>query len=261
MSSDDQLRNEWIQMAGPWLEQCRNGPNAHRAGLLDPVVLEACGDVSGMTVLDSGCGEGRFCRFLAASGAKRIVGVDTCEPLLDAAREAKGDRETYILADAQNLSFLGDATFDLAVSYLNQCDLPRWEDNTREIQRLLVEGGRFVVANLHPMRTAVGGWHRDRAGHKAHVILDNYFEESARNWRMLGVALTNFHRTLSTYLQGYLQAGFSLESFIEPRVTAENVQNFPELADELRVPNFIVLVLRKCQARPISSYSETGVTA
>ena len=56
---------------------------------------------------------------------------------------------------------------------------------------------------------------------------------------------TNFHRTLSTYIRSYRQTGFGIEEIIEPTLEAANLKRFPELDDELRVPNFIVVVLRK----------------
>jgi hypothetical protein len=62
---------------------------------------------------------------------------------------------------------------------------------------------------------------------------------------MLGVDFTNFHRTLSTYLREYRRAGFMIEEFIEPALDAANLERFPELEDELRVPNFIIVVLAK----------------
>ena len=61
----------------------------------------------------------------------------------------------------------------------------------------------------------------------------------------MGVEFTNFHRSLSTYVDGFLAAGFALERLVEPTVTAEQVTRYPELDDELRVPNFIVYTLRK----------------
>lgn len=240
-----QLDGEWRQLAPAWIKEAREGRNPTRTGLLDQPMLDACGDVRGLTILDSGCGEGRFCRMLLDRRAERVLGVDLCAPMIDAARELETGKDEYRLADVQDLGFLSDRSFDLAVSYLNQCDLPDFEANSREIFRVLRPGGRLIVANLHPMRSAVGGWHRTDDGAKQHVILDRYFDEGERRWKMLGVEFTNFHRTLATYVRGYRESGFAIDEIVEPAVDAENLKRYPELDDELRVPNFIIFVLQK----------------
>jgi hypothetical protein len=57
---------------------------------------------------------------------------------------------------------------------------------------------------------------------------------------MLGCNFTNSHRTLETYVNGFLQAGFVLERFVEPTVTPEELAAYPEMDDETRVPNFVL---------------------
>jgi SAM-dependent methyltransferase len=239
------LREEWRQLAPAWIREARQGANPTRRGLLDRPMIEACGDVRGFKVLDCGCGEGRFCRMLLDRGAEQVVGVDLCRPMLIAAAQLATGKDSYALADVQDLGFLRDSTFDLVISYLNQCDLPDFEANSREVFRLLKPGGRFIIANLHPMRSAVGDWLRTEDGAKLHVILDRYFEEGDRRWKMMGIDFTNFHRTLSTYSRAYRHIGFAIEEIIEPTVEGENLKRFPELEDELRVPNFIVVALAK----------------
>jgi hypothetical protein len=95
------------------------------------------------------------------------------------------------------------------------------------------------------MRSAVGGWYRTDDGTKQHVILDRYFDEGERHWKMMGVTFTNLHRSLSTYTCGFLETGFSTEGIIEPTVTKEWLSDYPELDDELRVPNFIIYGITK----------------
>ena len=239
------LKEEWKQLAPAWIKEAREGRNSARTGLLDRPMIGACGDVRTLRVLDCGCGEGRFSRMLAERGADSVIGVDLCGSMIRAAGELARKREGYILADVQDLSFLKDQLFDLAVSYLNQCDLPDFEANTREVFRVLRLGGRFVIANVHPMRSATGRWQKTEDGSKQHFILDNYFDEGARRWNMMGCDFTNFHRSLSTYVRAYRLAGFILEEIIEPTATPEALENYPELNDELRVPNFIIFVLVK----------------
>jgi SAM-dependent methyltransferase len=234
-----------MDLAPAWIREAREGANPTRTGLLDKPMLEACGNVEGLRVLDCGCGEGRFCRLLADRGAAYVLGVDLCRPMIEAAQEMQSGCDDYRVADAQDLGFLDTGTFDLAVSYLNQCDLPDFNANNREVFRILKSGAKYIVANLHPMRSAVGGWHRADDGEKLHVILDRYFEETERRWKMMGVEITNFHRSLSTYVRGFLDAGFCITDIIEPTVTEAQLKIYPQLDDELRVPNFIVYVLRK----------------
>jgi SAM-dependent methyltransferase len=241
----DDLKREWLELSQAWIKEAREGRNAARNGLLDLPMLEACGSVEGLKILDCGCGEGRFCRMLVERGAAYVLGLDLCEPMIEAASGRQSERDAYRVADVQDLGFIEDQAFDLAVSYLNQCDLPDFNANNREVLRVLRKGGRFIVANLHPMRSAVGGWHRTPDGKKQHVILDNYFDEGERRWKMLEVEFTNFHRSLSTYTRGFLDAGFHIAGIVEPTVTPENLTAYPELDDERRVPNFIIYILRK----------------
>jgi SAM-dependent methyltransferase len=242
-----ELEEEWKRMAPAWIQEVREGRNPARAGMLDKPMLEACGDVHGLAILDSGCGEGRFSRMLRDRGAERVLGLDLCGAMIDAARDLENGRDSYRVADVENLSFLPDHSFDLAVSYLNQCDLADFETNTQEIFRVLRPGARFVVATVHPMRSAIGSWLETEPGIKQHVILDRYFEQGPRRWSMLGGEFTNFHRPLATYVRAYREAGFGIDEIIEPTVDAENLQRYPELDDERRVPNFIVFVLRKAR--------------
>lgn len=244
MNGND-LEREWYELSMLWIKEAREGRNPTRTGLLDKPMLEACGNVEGLKILDCGCGEGRFCRMLVDKGSEYVLGLDLCEPMIEAAEELQSGNDVYRVADVQDLSFIEDKSFDLAVSYLNQCDLPDFEANNREVFRVLRAGGRFIIANLHPMLSAVGKWYRTDKGEKQHVILDSYFDEGERHWKIMGVGLTNFHRSLSTYASAFLHAGFSIEAITEPTLSGEQLALYPELHDELRVPNFIIYTLKK----------------
>jgi ubiquinone/menaquinone biosynthesis C-methylase UbiE len=103
--------------------------------------------------------------------------------MVKAAKESESCRDEYCVADAQDMRFIGEENFDLAISYLNQCDLPDFGANNREVLRVLRSGGRFIVANIHPMRSAVGFWQKTDDGTKRHVILESTAERIKRRGR------------------------------------------------------------------------------
>ena len=57
--------------------------------------------------------------------------------------------------------------------------------------------------------------------------------------------MTNFHRTLSTHFRTFLGAGFTVDDIREPTPTEEQAERYPVVSDNLRVPDFIIYVLRK----------------
>ncbi len=245
-TTQEQLKAQWEAMADDWIGLQAEG-DVHREDLLDPWMLEAIGEVSGLKVIDLGCGEGRFTRKMTQLGA-RVTGVDLCTPFIEYAEARLVDDETYLLANMEALNGVRDGEFHLAVSYLSLVDVLNMGRAVAEAFRVLVLGGRFVVCNVHPMRMAsAGGWIK-QGDRKLHYPVDNYFDEGVRelSWiRQTGKQWTNFHRSLETHVETFLGAGFAIEAIREPRPTREQAEERPEVADELRVPNFIIFVLSK----------------
>jgi ubiquinone/menaquinone biosynthesis C-methylase UbiE len=244
MSATDTTREEWNAFAKAWIEMTAGRGDPHRVGLLDPWMLGACGDVTGKDVIDLGCGEGRFARMLAERGA-RVLGVDFSDVMFIAANRHPMDHVRYAVGDMSRLRDIGDASFDLAVSYVSLVDVVDYRAAIAEAFRVLRPGGRFVACNLAPMVTAGNRWIKTPAGEKTSFYLDNYRDESARQMTMCGATVKNFHRTLSSYMAAFLEAGFVLRSLREPVPSADQVKNYPQIADNLRVPLFQIFQLDK----------------
>ena len=240
MEPEDRLHTQWSESAQDWIDT----DQAVRTGMLDRWMLDSLGDVSGKSVIDIGCGEGRFCRLLSRRGAA-VTGVDLTEALIERARSISTG-ETYLLGDAEALNAIESNTFDIAVSYIVLVDLLDYRSAIREAFRALRPGGRFVVCNIHPMRSASqsNGW-ITQAGRKLFYPLDNYTDEGPREFVWWGRTFINMHRTLSSHLSAFLDAGFILRALHEPIPSAEELTVNPTFDDEYRAPNFIIYVLDK----------------
>ncbi len=237
-------RDQWANLSDGWINSIEGDGSYHRKGLLDKWMLDAVGDVAGLKVIDLGCGEGRFSRMLSQEGAD-VTGLDFTERFVEYAQANKAKDETYVLGDMQDLSSIRDASFDLAVSYLSLVDVPDFQRALRETHRILRPDGRLVVCTLQPMVLAGGCW--IKAGNeKLHFKLDNYFDEGERELWMSGGMVFNYHRTMSTYVNGFLEAGFRLDGIREPTPSPEQLSHYPQIADNLRVPEFIIYMLSKC---------------
>ncbi len=215
----------------------------NRVLLLDEVMLGLCGDVSGLDVLDVGCGEGRFCRMLAARGAK-TMGLDPTRALIAEARRRQ-PAGIFHEGVAEALP-VAAASQDLVVSYVALVDIPDYRSAIREMARVLRPGGRIVVANLNGFNTATNlFWARDAAGNKLHWTMDNYMVERANRAEWAGVSIVNWHRPLSAYMREFLGAGLRLEHFDEPMPKPEVLKLNAGMSDFRRMPHFCTMVWRK----------------
>jgi len=196
--SNSETQAQWETLASYWIQRCQEGePN--REGMLDRWMLETLGDVTGLVIADLGCGEVRFSRMLGDRGATRVIGIDLCEQFIEAAIAAKSSgAEHYEVGCMETLESQEDNAFDVVVSYVSLVDVSDLEAAVASSYRILKPGGRFVVCNRPPMVTATNARITDSDGTRTAFRVDHYFDESARTAPILGVELTNYHRTLST---------------------------------------------------------------
>jgi ubiquinone/menaquinone biosynthesis C-methylase UbiE len=206
----------------------------------------------GLRALDLGCGTGQLARFLAEQGAASVLGVDLSERMLAVARrDYAHPRVRYERAALEALS-LPEASFDLVVSSLAVHYVEDYRGLLRRIASWLDDGGVLVLSMEHPLYTGRlpgDGWVMDARGRPNRWAVRRYFDEGPRDEEWFVKGVRKVHRTLSTLVNGVLEAGLVLERVIEPAPSTAWLAEHPHSLDEAQRPMFILLRARATGAR------------
>ena len=234
----------WDASAQAWIDTIGADGDWGRRHVLDRPMLERVSALAPETVLDLGCGEGRFCRMMQGLGV-RTFGLDPTAALIDRARSLDPDGD-YRIGMSEALD-LPSASFDLVVSYLSLVDINDLDAALSEAARVLRPGGHFLIANLQGFNTAAvaQGWTREPDGSRRFPI-DHYLEERPTWIEWNGIRIQNWHRPLSRYMSALLARGFCLTHFSEPGPLGVGPGIMGDKADRYRrVPNFLIMEWRK----------------
>lgn len=184
--------------------------------------------------------------YAAEQGASSVVGIDLSERMLSVAREkSKFPQVQYQRCAIEDIVFSPES-FDIVLSSLALHYVESFEKVAQKVASYLVCGGDFVFSVEHPVFTAYGSqdWIYADNGEILHFPVDNYYYEGPRQAIFLGEKVVKYHKTLTTYLDGLLQNGFSIKRVIEPQ-PPEEMWDQPGMKDEMRRPMMLIIAARK----------------
>lgn len=214
-------------------------------------------NLTGLTVLDLGCGDGWFARWAVDQGAASVLGIDASKNMLDRARELTTAENHECIefrqVDMQNLS-LEENTYDLIFSGLALHYPDGLDEILRGLHQSLKPGGAFVFSVEHPAFTAPRnpGFDRDELTGRTYWPLNDYFDEGSRSVTWLGAKVQKQHHMVQTWIGGVLSAGFGLVGLYEWGGTEEEPRKHPDWPEGIS-PRFMVISARKTlRSRAIS---------
>ena len=198
-----------------------------------PAVFEACGDVTGLAVLDIGCGEGYCARELKRRGAAEYLGLDLSSEMIEAAKSQEAIDQYGIEYRACNVvEYKVEHQYDLCVAvflfnYLRVEDMQRVFDM---VYNALPDNGQFVFSVPHPLFPFVRPEHKkpfyfDSTGKNYFTDVNQQFEGEI--WKRSGEPLhvQCVHKTFSDYFTCLQQAGFNkMPEVKELTVTDEMIE-------------------------------------
>ncbi len=212
-----------------------------------PALRAMLPNLHGKRVLDLGCGFGWHCRYAREQQAESVVGVDLSEKMLARAQEMTDDPAIeYRHMAIEDINFAA-GEFDLVISSLALHYVERFDGVCQKVHRCLVSGGSFVFSVEHPIFTALAAqdWYYGPQGERLHWPVDDYQDEGRRQARFLNSDVTKYHRTLATYINRLIHAGFRIAELSEPQPTPELLAQHPDWRDETRRPMMLLIAAIK----------------
>jgi malonyl-CoA O-methyltransferase len=112
-------------------------------------------ELHGATVVDVGCGTGRYLELARAAGAARLVGIDPSAEMLE---EVRVPAARLVRSGVEALP-LRPATADVAICALALGHVRSLRRAFGELARVTRVGGMLLCSELHPIGAALG-WRR-----------------------------------------------------------------------------------------------------
>lgn len=198
--------------------------------------------LQGKDVLDLGCGYGWHCKFAAEQGARKVLGIDLSQRMLQEAQRRNGAGEiAYRLCGIEEYDYPED-TWDCVISNLALHYVEDLQGIFRKVHQTLRAGGTFLFNIEHPVFTAGVGqdWIYSPEGTPQYWAVDDYFFPGPRNTRFLGCQVLKQHHTLTQILMGLLNNGFGIQA-VEEAQPSEDMLDLPGMKEELRRPMMLLV--------------------
>ena len=225
-----EARRIWDANAEWWDDKIGDG-NEFQCELIEPATERLLRVSPGETILDVGCGAGRFARRMAELGA-HVVAFDFSERFIVRAKERTapdaGNIEYHVAdaTDEKQILALGVDRFDAAVATMCLMDMASIDPLMSALAKSLKSGGRFVFSVMHPCfqpaeickfaeLIEADGHSMVRSG----VKVTKY--RTPTTWKGQGIIgqpelQYYFHRPLTVLLGAGFDAGFVVDGMEEP---------------------------------------------
>lgn len=209
--------------------------NAHNAHCERPAVQALMPALASKRVLDAGCAGGTLSEWLVTQGAE-VIAVDASPLMVAELRTRLGDRLQSHVADlAQPLDFIADGSLDVVVSSLTLHYLKDWRPTLQEFHRKLKPGGTLIFSTHHPMADF-------RHSPSGDYYAVEYMEEDWNGFSTQPVRVGFYRRPLTASLEALADAGFRMETLVEPKPLPACAESHPQQYQALMTqPAFIVI--------------------
>lgn len=248
------MKTDWNNVA-QWYDNYLEGDDTYQAAVIAPNLLRLIDPKKGKRILDVACGQGYFARLCAEKGAE-VIGVDQSAALIEKAKTQAGEKELYIVGNAETLDAYKLESFDTVFSVLALENIKNIAAVMEGIQQVVRPDGKVVFVLLHPAFRIPQStdWGFDSKKTVQYRRVEKYLSEITIPIELSPfkgekkASTVTFHRSLQWYMKAFRNAGFAITN-IEEWNSHKKSQPGPRQAAEdnarKEIPMFLALELKK----------------
>jgi malonyl-CoA O-methyltransferase len=158
------------------------------------------------TLVDFGCGTGRYLKQLRDQGTRQVVGVDFSRLMLEQVKTNSVENDLFLVNSSVDCLPFNDSIFDIGVSTLVMSYVADLDSTIGEMARVVRSGGSMLIADLHPIQKQMG-WKRN-------------FTVTEPAGSQITYEITHHHHTIAAYLQSFEKNQLTVELTAEPVIDA-----------------------------------------
>ena len=224
-----------------------------------PAMYKLIPNIRGKKVLSLGCGSGEDSSYLKKKGASKSIGIDISNGLISIAKESYSNCDFSVM-DMEKLNF-SNKSFDFVYSSLAIHYIKDWTKVFKGVYRVLKFNSFFLFSCGHPIQTAMVvsknddvekikqlGIIKNKITGKTKIVGDylNINKLDVKVTHNKSCSVTIWHKSISEIVKEARNAGFLIESFIEPKPLQKMKSiSFKDYEKLNKIPNFMIFRLIK----------------
>jgi len=205
-----------------------------------PALRKLIVNIDDAIVLDLGCGFGHQIQYMLEHKAKKIIGVDISEKMINEAQSRIQSENVLFVCKAIEDYEIEKNMFDIILSSMTLHYVKDLDIIFNNMYCGLKPGGQFIFSIEHPVCTALLKSWIDTKDGKVWPIA-HYSQEGIRyqDWFVSGVQ--KYHRKTSSIINSLIKSGFTIKKVDEPEPTNDVIDKRPELVGHIERPSVLII--------------------
>lgn len=233
------------EFAIAWHEHQSKQEDMIRTRVANKIIIKELGSLRNKIVLEAGCGNGFFIKYLKELNPKEIYAFDISPHLVEISKQQFPDVKYDAFDLMEKLDYKTEF-FDTIVCYNVLMEMPKIENAVKELARITKKNGEIHIILIHTLYNLFIN-DKDAEKETLHERLIRYIKEESLTVNTIK-GYNDFivhRRPLSMYINEFSKNGLFIKKMQEITIPKELAKLNAKYERKIGVPVFAYFVLRK----------------